>query len=322
MPEETYKDDFNGIEGDSATNKPMIQTRSASNINPGNDVPSIDRFLPIANVSRIMKRALPTHAKISKEAKETVQECVSEFISFITGEAAEKCRSEKRKTVNGDDLLWSMNRLDFSLYTVPLKIYLEKYRESEGVKSNTFPSYQTLDSQQQQQKQSPLAHESQTNLMSMDTYGASSSGTGLEIDNCNNEYGNDYTGMMDPNAHYAYPAVGGTSYSISNVVGGYDLSESSLYGGLDPSICRSNNEIGNLNNEGDMFPTLQGGFDTMTDEGDLMAKFSIKIGEENENDGTENDATKNDDIENDGIENYLYDPDTSPKIEPPSSGKK
>ncbi|PWA76721.1 NF-Y protein [Artemisia annua] len=39
-----------------------------------------DRFLPIANVSRIMKKALPANAKISKDVKETVQECVSEFI--------------------------------------------------------------------------------------------------------------------------------------------------------------------------------------------------------------------------------------------------
>lgn len=45
-----------------------------------------DRFLPIANVARIMKKALPDNAKIAKEAKETVQECVSEFISFITSE--------------------------------------------------------------------------------------------------------------------------------------------------------------------------------------------------------------------------------------------
>lgn len=45
-----------------------------------------DRFLPIANISRIMKRNLPGNAKIAKDAKETVQECVSEFISFITSE--------------------------------------------------------------------------------------------------------------------------------------------------------------------------------------------------------------------------------------------
>ncbi len=33
-----------------------------------------------------MRKALPSNAKIAKDAKETVQECVSEFISFITSE--------------------------------------------------------------------------------------------------------------------------------------------------------------------------------------------------------------------------------------------
>lgn len=94
-----------------------------------------DRFLPIANVSRIMKKALPANAKISKDAKETVQECVSEFISFITGEASDKCQREKRKTINGDDLLWAMTTLGFEEYVEPLKVYLAKYREVEGEKT-------------------------------------------------------------------------------------------------------------------------------------------------------------------------------------------
>ncbi|CAM0911111.1 unnamed protein product [Alopecurus aequalis] len=94
-----------------------------------------DRFLPIANVSRIMKRALPANAKISKEAKETVQECVSEFISFVTGEASDKCQREKRKTINGDDLLWAMTTLGFEAYVAPLKAYLNRYREVEGEKA-------------------------------------------------------------------------------------------------------------------------------------------------------------------------------------------
>ncbi|KAK4438676.1 Nuclear transcription factor Y subunit B-3 [Sesamum alatum] len=95
-----------------------------------------DRFLPIANVSRIMKKALPANAKISKDAKETVQECVSEFISFVTGEASDKCQREKRKTINGDDLLWAMTTLGFEEYVEPLKVYLAKYREMEGEKTS------------------------------------------------------------------------------------------------------------------------------------------------------------------------------------------
>ncbi|CAM6041545.1 unnamed protein product [Sphagnum compactum] len=90
-----------------------------------------DRFLPIANISRIMKKALPANAKIAKDAKETIQECVSEFISFITSEASDKCQREKRKTINGDDLLWAMSTLGFEEYVEPLKVYLHKYREGE-----------------------------------------------------------------------------------------------------------------------------------------------------------------------------------------------
>lgn len=88
-----------------------------------------DRFLPIANISRIMKRALPPNAKVSKEAKETVQESVSEFISFITSEASDKCQQERRKTINGDDLLWALGTLGFEEYIEPLRLYLTKYRE-------------------------------------------------------------------------------------------------------------------------------------------------------------------------------------------------
>lgn len=38
-----------------------------------------------------MKTALPENAKIAKEAKECMQECVSEFISFITSEGKPHC---------------------------------------------------------------------------------------------------------------------------------------------------------------------------------------------------------------------------------------
>lgn len=75
-----------------------------------------------------MKQALPSHAKLSKEAKVCIQECVSEFISFISSQAADKCNLEKRKTLTGEDILWSMTVLGFENYSELLKIYLAKYR--------------------------------------------------------------------------------------------------------------------------------------------------------------------------------------------------
>lgn len=87
-----------------------------------------------------MKATLPESAKIAKDSKETVQECVSEFISFITSEASDKCLQEKRKTINGDDLLWAMSTLGFDKYVDPLKMYLEKYRQSSSRKATAKES--------------------------------------------------------------------------------------------------------------------------------------------------------------------------------------
>ncbi|KLO09204.1 histone-fold-containing protein [Schizopora paradoxa] len=90
-----------------------------------------DRYLPIANVARIMKSSVPPTAKIAKDAKECVQECVSEFISFITAEAAEKCQLEKRKTIGGEDILYAMISLGFENYAQALKIHLAKLRHQQ-----------------------------------------------------------------------------------------------------------------------------------------------------------------------------------------------
>jgi hypothetical protein len=57
---------------------------------------------------------------------------VSEFISFITSEASDKCLQEKRKTLNGEDIVWALHNMGMSEYVEPLRIYLTKYRDSRG----------------------------------------------------------------------------------------------------------------------------------------------------------------------------------------------
>ncbi|KAK6030526.1 hypothetical protein OSTOST_03331 [Ostertagia ostertagi] len=108
-----------------------------------NPIPDQERFLPIANVARVMKRMIPSSGKIAKDAKECVQECVSEFISFITSEANDKCMSEKRKTISADDLLEAINNMGFDNYVAPLQLFLERYRAAHKLSpgfsnSNTF----------------------------------------------------------------------------------------------------------------------------------------------------------------------------------------
>ncbi|XP_043689299.1 nuclear transcription factor Y subunit B-6 [Telopea speciosissima] len=119
------------------TNNPNPNQRQEDGQERGGDQNSCivreqDRFMPIANVIRIMRKVLPNHAKISDDAKETVQECVSEFISFITSEANDRCQREQRKTITAEDVLWAMSKLGFDDYMDPLTLYLQRYREIEG----------------------------------------------------------------------------------------------------------------------------------------------------------------------------------------------
>lgn len=94
------------------------------------------KLIPIANVGRIMKQILPPTAKISKEAKERMQECASEFISFVTGEASDKCHKENRRTVNGDDICWALSSLGFDNYAEVMLRYLYKLRDFEKLRAN------------------------------------------------------------------------------------------------------------------------------------------------------------------------------------------
>ena len=91
-----------------------------------------DNYLPLANIGRIIKNNLPKDVKLSKSSKETFQECVSEFISFITSEANDKCNVEKRKIIKGEDIIYALNSLGFEKYCPILEVYLDKYKQSQN----------------------------------------------------------------------------------------------------------------------------------------------------------------------------------------------
>ncbi|XP_012857606.1 PREDICTED: nuclear transcription factor Y subunit B-1-like [Erythranthe guttata] len=87
--------------------------------------------MPIANITRILRRVLPTHAKIADDAKEAIQECVSEFISFITAEANRRCRRDYRRTVTPEDVLAAMASLGFGDYLESLTVFLNNHRTQQ-----------------------------------------------------------------------------------------------------------------------------------------------------------------------------------------------
>ena len=64
-----------------------------------------------------MKKVLEDHGKLSKNGTMQMMECVTEFISFITSEASEICKKDKRKTITPEDMIKSMESLNFENYT-------------------------------------------------------------------------------------------------------------------------------------------------------------------------------------------------------------
>lgn len=78
-----------------------------------------------------MRRVVPPQGRITKDAKEAVQVCVSEFIGLITNEANERCKNESRKILTAEDIIWAMDRLGFDDYVRPLISYLKRYRNNE-----------------------------------------------------------------------------------------------------------------------------------------------------------------------------------------------
>lgn len=91
---------------------------------------STDRLLPIANISKIMKKPTPKEAKIAKDSKEIMQRAASEFIAIITCNAKEICQSENRKTLNGEDLIRAMENLGMPYYSELCRVFLNRYREA------------------------------------------------------------------------------------------------------------------------------------------------------------------------------------------------
>jgi len=102
------------------------------------------RHFTISNIYRIMKKAIPESSKIAKETKELMQECISEFITFVVGEANERVKESKRKTIHGEDIIVAMSTLGFVNYVELLSIYLKNYHEKqhsfidEGDSSNIY----------------------------------------------------------------------------------------------------------------------------------------------------------------------------------------
>ncbi|EYU25676.1 hypothetical protein MIMGU_mgv1a020362mg, partial [Erythranthe guttata] len=81
-------------------------------------------------------------AEITYDAKEAIQECISEFIRVITAEANVRCHREYRKTVMPEDVLAAMASLGLEDYLEPLTTFLNKHRAQQDPERNSMNQVQ------------------------------------------------------------------------------------------------------------------------------------------------------------------------------------
>ena len=99
---------------------------------PTRDTDKSTRLLPLANLSRVMKRALPPASKISKDSKEVIEDSAVEFLLFLTSQFSETVHAEDRKAVSGEDVLNALSELGFDNYFDLARVYLNRFKESQG----------------------------------------------------------------------------------------------------------------------------------------------------------------------------------------------
>ncbi|KAF7808484.1 nuclear transcription factor Y subunit B-9-like [Senna tora] len=95
-------------------------------------------YIPLANLTRIMRQILPQNIRISEDAKWALQVCVSVFIRFLSNKANERCQHDCYITVTPDDMLWTVRNLGFNDYVEHLITFLSRLCDVEDF--NIFPA--------------------------------------------------------------------------------------------------------------------------------------------------------------------------------------
>jgi len=91
------------------------------------------KLLPVANIGRIMKRALPDNVKVTKEAKTACRIAVSEFIGLVTAEASDRMVVDSRRTITGTDLLDALRALGYIEYMQDLEPLISTLRAKKAL---------------------------------------------------------------------------------------------------------------------------------------------------------------------------------------------
>ncbi|KAF2360601.1 Transcription factor CBF/NF-Y/archaeal histone domain [Trinorchestia longiramus] len=83
---------------------------------------------------RLIKDSLPPGALVSKEARSAIARAASVFVLYATSTANALAQANKKKTLQGQDVLDAMKEMDFEQFVEPLTECLEAFKKSQQSK--------------------------------------------------------------------------------------------------------------------------------------------------------------------------------------------
>lgn len=91
-----------------------------------------DLNLPISNVSRIIRDALPSNQTMDRETRIAIARATSVFIMYLASSAAANAEKANRKIFTAIDVFEAIEEMEFDNFLGPMKAALTGYRQ--GIK--------------------------------------------------------------------------------------------------------------------------------------------------------------------------------------------
>lgn len=88
-----------------------------------------DLNLPISNVSRIIRDALPANQTMDRETRIAIARATSVFIMYLASSAAANAEKANHKTFSASDVFEAIDEMEFDSFLAPMKAALSAYRQ-------------------------------------------------------------------------------------------------------------------------------------------------------------------------------------------------
>lgn len=89
-----------------------------------------DLNLPISNISRIIRDALPESTSMDRETRIAIARATSVFIMYLASSASAIADKANHKTFSAADVFEAIEEMEFDSFLEPMKVALTQYRQS------------------------------------------------------------------------------------------------------------------------------------------------------------------------------------------------